>query len=367
MITLEPYQQRAVEWLAKTKRGIVVAPAGSGKTILIAAALDNVMSLKQRTAVVRVGWCCMTIEQKQQALDALSNFPRLENNAEVRVECAAAETNWSDCNLLIVDEVHHAPAETWARQIETCPGARWGMTATPFSEDDERNKLLLSLFDNRVFTIDRDEVSARLVPAKVTLLNATDPDLQAPMDAEIDRLIQRRQRWWKGEAWELRAQASWYVCIKRGIVDNTARNAAAVAAAIRHSNDSVLVLVNEIEHGKLLAKTIPGAEVCYSQMGKAERKSVLDRFKSGELKCVVATSLADEGADFPRCNVLILVSGGRNESKTVQRTGRVLRAFPGKTHGQIFDFVDTFHPMMERHAKKRIATYRKLGYEIEHH
>lgn len=120
---LELYQQRAVAWLSKRTRGIVVAPAGAGKTILMAAALDNVMSMKERATTVRVGWCCMTIEQKQQAEAALANFPRLENNAEVRIECAAAETDWSDCHVLIVDECHHSPAETWAKQVQTCNGA----------------------------------------------------------------------------------------------------------------------------------------------------------------------------------------------------------------------------------------------------
>lgn len=238
------------------------------------------------------------------------------------------------------------------------------MTATPFGEDDDRNKLLLSLFDNHVLVIDRDEVACRLVPAHVHMLDAADSGLAPLMDAEIERVIQKRIRWWKGEMWELRAQASWYVCIKQGIVGNNQRNATAVAEAIRHGNDSVLMLVNEIEHGEMLAAAIPGARMCYSQMGRKERREVLDAFKAGEVKCVVATSLADEGMDVPRASVLIMVSGGRNEAKTIQRTGRVLRAFPGKTHGQIYDFADTFHPMMERHAKKRLSVYRKLGYQI---
>ena len=105
--------------------------------------------------------------------------------------------------------------------------------------------------------------------------------------------------------------------------------------------------------------------MCYSKMSKKDRASVLETFKEGKVKCIIATSLADEGLDLPKANVLIMVSGGRSEAKTIQRTGRVLRAFPGKTHGLIYDFLDRQHPMMERHANKRIATYRKLGYRIE--
>ena len=64
-------------------------------------------------------------------------------------------------------------------------------------------------------------------------------------------------------------------------------------------------------------------------------------------------------------NVLILASGGRSSAKTEQRTGRVLRAFAGKSHGIIYDFLDKPSTMMSNHAKKRLATYRALGYSIQ--
>ena len=365
MTILEPYQVRAVDWLSHTRRGIVVASAGSGKTILAAAALEAVARSKPRTTKIRVGWLAHTIEQKQQAVDALNRFPELLPLIDLKVECAAAEHTWSDRDVLVVDEVHWAGCNQWSKQVQSCPGARWGFTATPFGDDQERNAALLALFNQQVFTIHRDEVSARLAPAKVVLLDASDACLQQPIDDEIERTMQRRLPYWKGEDWKLRAIVAWQVCIKRGIIGNKARNAEAVALAKRHANDSVLMLVNEIEHGQSLADQIPGAVLCYSKMGKKARREALEAFKAGSVRCIVATSLADEGLDIPIANVLVMVSAGRSRAKTEQRTGRVLRTFAGKEHGLIYDFRDTFHPMMARHSKVRQSVYLKLGYEFQ--
>ena len=328
-------------------------------------ALDMVVGKDNCFSDFKIGWIAPTIETRQQAELARMEFKSLAN-LDFKFACAAAQTDWSDRDFLITDEAHHcAKAVTWFTQVQSCNGSRWACTATPFGDDHERNSFLLKLFDNHILEIGRHEVAARLVPAVVRLLDATDAGLQKAMDYEIEMTMQRRRHWFKGEEWELRAQATWHVCIKRGIVGNQARNAKVVELAKKHAADSVLVLVNEIEHGKELAERIPLAELCYSKMGKTKRADILGAFKAGSVKCIVATSLADEGADFPRANVLIMVSGGRSEAKTIQRTGRVLRAFPGKTHGLIYDFRDRQHPMMERHANKRIATYRRLGYRIE--
>jgi superfamily II DNA or RNA helicase len=364
-MTLEPYQVRAVDWLSRTKRGILVASAGSGKTIIAAAALDTVARRKPRPERIKAGWLSHTIEQKQQAQAAIEQFPDLAAVMDLRIECAASEKDWADCAVLVVDEVHWAGCEQWSKQVISCAGARWGFTATPFTDDADRNKFLLEMFGNQMLTIDRAEVSARLVPAKVIMLDATDAGLQAPIDAEIERTVAWRRKYWKGEEWKLHAIVAWHVCINRGIIANKARNAAALSIARRHAEDSVLVLVNEIEHGESLCQQIPGSVLCHSKMGKKARRETLEKFKAGTIRCIVATTLADEGIDLPIANVLILVSGGRSSAKTEQRTGRVLRAFAGKPHGLIYDFTDRGHTMMARHAKKRIATYRKLGYAVD--
>jgi superfamily II DNA or RNA helicase len=108
----------------------------------------------------------------------------------------------------------------------------------------------------------------------------------------------------------------------------------------------------------------------FSKMGAKKRREAIAAFGSGECRCMIATSLADEGLDVPRANVLIQVSAGRSAAKAEQRTGRVLRAFHDahtgkeKKEGIIHDFSDLHHYFLAAQSRRRIAVYRSLGYQI---
>ena len=359
------YQDRAAAWLSVRKRGIVQSAAGSGKTRIVSLALNSVITKVERTRPVKIGWIAPTIETRNQGEEAMAQFPAVAAQ-DIKIECAQAETDWSDRDILIVDEMQFGGSNQWSKQIKSCQNCRWGVSATPWVEnDDERNKAVSELFDNQVFVIKREEVAHKLVPAIVYMNDHADDGLQAVIDEKIEKDYQRQRKWWKGEDWELRAVVSWNACIKLGIVSNKSRNDRCIYLSTSHAKDHVLMLVNEIEHGEFLSSKIPNSKLCFSKMGKKNRREVLESFKSGELNCVVSTSLADIGLDVPICNVIVLVSGGRNEAKTIQRVGRAQRLYPGKTHAIIYDFTDEFaHPLMFKHAKKRMSVYRELGYQV---
>ena len=376
---------------------MIVAPAGSGKTVILAGAINAVLTAKPRSKRANIGWIANTLEQCQQAEKALAAFPAIANLADVRVECAAADCDWSATDLLVVDECHHATAPMWFDQISTAQKALWGMTATPDTGDPERDQALAELFIDR-YVIDRSNVAHRLSKARVILLDASDPGIGPQIDEQIERLKRQRVRWWKRSertvaeralATALKAQdrdaqaranailngldaevhmmCSWQACVEFGIIANWVRNQIAITITRDHVNagDRCLVLVNQVEHGLSLAEAIPGAVTCYSKMGAKNRKAALAAFAAGTCPCLVATSLADEGLDLPMANVLMLVSGGRSNAKTEQRTGRVLRTWAGKDGATIYDFEDNQHPLMRKHALARQRLYEKLGYEIE--
>ncbi len=164
---------------------------------------------------------------------------------------------------------------------------------------------------------------------------------------------------------ELLSRARWHACQTQGIFENNARNHAIVDTAHEHINDSVLILVGSIEHGNLLQTAIPWSQVLHSKMGATKRREAMEAFRNGDLKCAIATSLADEGLDVPRANVLILASAGRSAAKAEQRTGRVLRAFGDKTHGTVHDFWDWQHPLLLNQSRARAKVYKGLDYEFD--
>lgn len=367
---LEPYQDEAATFLSRRKRALLISPAASGKTIMLAAALDRALSARQRDRLVRVGWMANTREQIQQAAAALAQFPDIARLAEVKLACSAAATDWSDRDLLIIDEAHHIGIDNgWHRQAESCPGAIWGCTATPEVEDELRDEALLRFFEHCVFRVNREQVAKRLVAARVLMLPDFEPGWEMEIDQRTHELIAQRRRQTRGamSEGEMYRMCSWQAVAEVGIQGNAARNGAAVAAARKHmASGRVLVLVNWTEHAEWFVHALGSqAAVCHAKLGKKKRQAVLDGVRSGEVRAMVATSLADEGLDLPELSTLVLASGGRSRAKAEQRTGRVLRAFSGKAEGLIYDFADMPHPLMRKHAHARVALYRELGYQVE--
>lgn len=164
---------------------------------------------------------------------------------------------------------------------------------------------------------------------------------------------------------EIESRARWIACQKIGVFENKKRNACIVEIASQHANDSHLVIIGSIDHGTALQAQIPGSLVVHSKMGPKKRRDAIAAFSAGDLKTMIATSLADEGLDVPRANVLTLAAAGRSAAKAEQRTGRVLRSFHDKTHGTIHDFKDRQHKMLLSQSMKRISLYKSLGYQIE--
>lgn len=366
-IQLRDYQLRARDWLSRQARGMLVAPAGSGKTVIVAAALKQLVESTSRTGPLKVGCISNTREQREQMIAALALF---SCNLEANVQCAQAQTDWSDRDILVVDECHHAHkfAPSWFGPVGRYTGALWGMTATPDIEDPESRESLKNLFGNNRFTVNREDVAHAIASATVHLLDPPAPaGLDDAIDREIERLIKYRTPWWRGTEHELRMVTAWNVCVAKGIVGNEPRNRSIVNTALKHAGNRLLILVNQVEHGQSLVEQIPGSVMCNSKMGAKKRRAALDGFRDGSVRCLVATSLADEGLDLPMADVLILVSGGRSRAKTEQRTGRVLRTFSGKAGATIYDYLDSFHPLMNRHAKNRVRLYRELGYHIADH
>ncbi|ESO90315.1 hypothetical protein LOTGIDRAFT_123569 [Lottia gigantea] len=57
-------------------------------------------------------------------------------------------------------------------------------------------------------------------------------------------------------------------------------------------------------------------------MTQNEQDAAIERFRSGETKFLVATSVAEEGMDIPDCNIVIRYNHVGNEITTVQTRGR---------------------------------------------
>lgn len=373
MAELRDYQREAALFLFARRRGFLVAPAGSGKTIVGAESASwaccTIWARVKRT--VKLRWIANTREQVEQAEAAISRTG-CSCPVDIEVCCAAAQPDLSDADLVVVDEAHHMPAETWAATImRVRPDAvLWGLSATPYSETDPVRNLLLDATFKEFFYIARErvEASGHLIKGKVYL---HDLDTPGQFDAEIERevVMEVRRRivaFPRIPAFEHHRRVQWQVTQEK-IQANPARNAAAIqlAAGFAAAGESVLMLVHSIDHGNELSAQIADAACVHSKLGRKARRELIESLRSGERRVLIATSLADEGLDVPRASRLILVAGGRSAGKLEQRAGRVLRPFAGKNGGEIHDFLDRGAVFAHAQAKARMKVYERLGYEPE--
>ena len=72
---------------------------------------------------------------------------------------------------------------------------------------------------------------------------------------------------------------------------------------------------------------IPG--VTYETPAR-ERKEILDRFREGRYRAVIASDVLNEGVDVPDAGVAVILAGSASRREYVQRLGRILRPREGK-------------------------------------
>ncbi len=360
---LRPYQVEALDFLVDRSRAFVIAPAGSGKTVIGAAACAKVLRSGDRVA-----WLANTREQCAQAEAALQRA----GVEDPMVACVAAQPDLTGYTIVVIDEAHHSPAATWKAMIDSSAKARhlWGLSATPWTDDKDRNTSVQQTFLEFI-EIDRADVMAggHLVPGHVHVLDIDWPRAyDDEIEPRVEREVLRRTRLFRAiPAHEHRRRVIWQYTSDH-LRNNPERNAAIIRTAEQEmaKGETVIILVGSIEHGEHLADEIVGAACIHSKLGAKKRKELTDALRDGSLKCAVATSLLDEGADFPRASVLILAAGGRSATKTIQRAGRVMRPHAGKTCGVVYDFADRGLTFANAQWNARLRTYEDLGYIIHH-
>lgn len=354
-MNLRDYQKNAVEW-AKTSDGLIIAPAGSGKTRIAASIIRHYHQLHPDWSF---GWTAPTVETCQQGRVSLRVAGVPDEAVDVR--CPHESVDFSKKQLLIVDEAKRSAAKVLRGIIESCKGFRYGFDATPWCDDDDRNAITRTLFFNRTYEIKRSDIGDSLADAYLEISDATDLNLQQKIDDNIDRLFTTRRKYMRITDEELKRMCAWESLVDIGICQNRERNQYAINYALEHLDMQTLILIPRITLGEEYEVSIPNSRLVHSKIGKKDRRAYMEEFKAGNLRTMIATSLADEGLDLPNVELLIMVSGGRSSQKTIQRASRALRKTDTKNCATIVDFSDKFHPIGAFHAKKRMKCYRELG------
>ena len=369
--SLRPYQTEPVDWLTKQERGLLVAPAGSGKTRMALTALSRI-----RIPDSRFLWLAHTREQVAQAQAAQADVcPDLN----IEYGCYAGMDDSVTLGIrythIICDEAHHLAKTSWGRVIKQADFKfLWLLTATPFSGDWESDQFMRSLYKDR-YLLDVEEVrrAGGLVETKVLWLGPLEHDhtLQKEVDREVEYRTEKMVRWNKRISHATAKQRSiWLVNHNIGIVDNTHRNQLVVDSAKEvldeHPGASVLVLINHVAHAQKLILMDGGiSEDClvHGKTPLKQRREKLKEFVDGKRSLLLGTaSLFGEGFDAPGMTHVINAAGGKSPIAIVQRAGRSSRTSANKSCGHVIDFSDKHLRTLSNHATERQQIYSSLGY-----
>lgn len=95
-----------------------------------------------------------------------------------------------------------------------------------------------------------------------------------------------------------------------------------------------------------------------------ERERIKEDFAEGKLlQALVAIRCLDEGVNIPSIKTAFILASSTNPKEYIQRRGRVLRKFPGKTHATIYDFVTVPIPLddVDEYDPQIISSVKSLA------
>ncbi len=343
-------QLRLIASATAAHRGLIVAPTGSGKTVVI-------MGLISQFSAAKMLIVCHSIDLVKQTATELAEHGFSNVEVTTRQSLVGKHKNGKpyikrpeylgEVDIVIIDEVHlfSDMSGQYATILRhTTAPMRFGFTATaPPGE----GKIAMAL----------EGLVGPLID-EVTVSEGQELDIIA--DVQLQLIPVRMNK--------TIAQAKTYREIyKRAIVENRSRNYAVIRKAIELVDDgrTVLIFVTELIHGDTLMKVcaLLGQDALFVQGNSENDARALTKMglQDGSVPLAICTKVWREGINIPNLGAVIFAGGGKAQLSTLQSMGRALRKVKGKDKAVLVDFLDGY-PWLAVHTVHRLALYSTQGW-----
>lgn len=247
-------------------------------------------------------------------------------------------------SYLIVDEAHHAAADTYQKILAYFhPAFTLGLTATPERTDD--NRAILDIFKNTAHKLDIQTAVeiGELVPIRCIRIHTNIDLTRVRFNSVQYNIRDLESKIYVPERNRLIVD-TWlqYVRDKRTVV---------FCASVRHAEQ----IAELFRQAGVSAAAVSGG------MKPAERREFQDRFVRREILVLCACDLLNEGWDCPEIEVLFMARPTMSRVLYTQQLGRGMRLFPGKESLMVFDFVDNasqYNMPQSLHRLFKLKEYR---------
>jgi DNA repair protein RadD len=335
---LRPYQvdvlveiERAIE--AGKRRILLVAPTGSGKTIIgselirrYVARYQTALFLGHRREIVTQNSRKLSDNGVRHGVIMSGVDPRLMERVQVgSIDTLLTRSVRDDAmkmppaDLLIFDEAHHSRSRTREHLINSFPyAALVGMTATPTRAD---GRGLGDIFEVLIECPQIPELieGGYLVKSRV----------YAPVDVSVTKGVRVQSGDWAVSQLSDRMNTVELIgdIVSDWLKHGERRKTVAFAVSVEHSRH----ICNEFVRAGVRAEHLEASTSIN------EREAILGRLGSGETELVVNCMILVEGFDCPDIGCIILARPTRQMGLFRQMIGRGLRAAPDKKDCVVLD------------------------------
>lgn len=342
-ITPNRMQKRAIENLEQIRsygedRALVIAATGTGKTYMSAFDVREVQPKRLLFLVHRGEIMRKAMETFEYLIPNNSNIKcglytgteKTKNADYIFATIQTVKLNYhqfqpDDFDYIIVDEAHHAAAQTYREVMEYFkPKFMLGMTATPERSDSQS---VFELFDHNV------AVEVRLHEALDDELiipfhyfGVTDIDAVDLSDVDID---------------------DWEEVTKRLKVNERVDYIIEQMAFYGHDGDLLKCLgfCASLDHAKYMTEEfnkrgIPSAHLSGDDNAEI-RQRTMNRLEDDDdpLEVIFTVDIFNEGVDLPSVNAVLMLRPTNSPIVFIQQLGRGLRKHEGKSFLTVLDFI----------------------------